>query len=62
MFPVGKVEKLLTHCEAALEEGKEVITVLDADLDAMNWRKEQSEIPRHSSSRTHTALVDALFD
>ena len=53
---------MLTHWEAALEEGKEVITVLDANLNAMTWRKEQREIPRHSSSRTHTAVGDALFD
>ena len=45
-----------------MQEGKEVITVLDANLDAMTWRKEPHEIPRHSSSHTHTALIDALYD
>ena len=45
-----------------MNEGKEVITVLDANLDALTWRKEPHEITRHSSSQTHTALIDALFD
>ena len=53
-------DRLLTRWEAALQEGKEVITVLDANLDAMTWRKERNEIPRHSSSLTHTSLIDAL--
>ena len=55
-------DRLLTRWEAALQEGKEVITVLDANLDAMTWRKDRNEIPRHSSSLTHTSLIDALYN
>ena len=52
-------DRLLTRWEAALQEGKEVVTTMDANLDALTWRKEQHEIPRHSSSHTHSALIDA---
>ena len=55
-------ERLLTKWEQALQEGKKVITVMDANLDAMTWRKEPENIPRHSSSSTHTTLIDALFN
>ena len=33
-------DRLLGRWEAALMEGKEVITVMDANLDAMTWRHE----------------------
>ena len=55
-------DRLLTLWEAALGEGREVIMVMDANLDAMTWRKEPNTLPRHSTSFTHTALIDALYD
>ena len=55
-------DRLLTRWEAALQEGKEVINVMDANLDAMTWRKEPHELPRHSSSHTHTPLIDAIHN
>ena len=55
-------KRLLSKWETALTEGKEVISVMDANLDAMTWRNEPHTQPRHSTSRTHTALIDALFD
>ena len=54
--------RLLTMWEAALGEGREVIMVLDANLDALTWRKESNTLPRHSTSVTHTDLIDALYD
>ena len=54
--------RLFTRWETALQERKKVITVLDANLDAIIWRKEPHKIPQHSSSHTHIALVDALYD
>ena len=53
-------DKILTKWEAALAERKEVITVMDANLDAMTWRKEPNTLPRHSTSLTHYHLIEAL--
>ena len=55
-------KRLLSKWETALAEGKEVISVMDANLDAIMWRNEPHTLPRHSTSRTHAALIDALFD
>ena len=53
---------LLTRWEIALAEGKEVTMVMDANLDAITWLNEPNSLPRHSPSRTHAGLLDALFD
>ena len=50
--------RLFDKWEAALEEGKEVVTVMDANLDALTWRNE----PRHSTSTTHRSLIDNIHD
>ena len=55
-------DRLLTTWEAALREGKEVIMVMDTNLDAMTWRKEPHTLPRHSTSLTHASLIDSLFE
>jgi hypothetical protein len=55
-------DRLLGRWEAALEEGKEVVTVMDANLDAMTWRNEPNTLPRTSTSVTHSTLIDGLFD
>ena len=55
-------DRLLSRWEAALQEGKEVITIMDANLDALTWRKELHSLPRHSSSVTHASLIDALHN
>ena len=55
-------DRLLTLWEAALGEGREVIMVMDANLDAMTWRKEPHTLPRNSTSLTHSALIDAFYD
>ena len=36
--------------------------VMDANLDAMTWRKEPHTLPRHSTSLTHASLIDSLFE
>ena len=54
--------RILDKWETALSEGKEVITVMDANLDAMNWRKEPHKVPRHSTSITHVTLINELHD
>ena len=54
--------RILTNWETALSEGKEVITVMDANLDAITWRNELHKIPRHSTSITHSTLIDDLHD
>ena len=41
-------DRLLTLWEAALGEGREVIVVMDANLDAMTWRKDP-----HSAQAQH---------
>ena len=55
-------ERLLTLWETALGEGREVIVIMDANLDAITWRQEAHTLPRHSTSITHVSLIDALFD
>ena len=55
-------DRILGRWEAALLEGKEVITAMDANLDAMTWRHDMQTLPRHSTSLTHSALIDSLFE
>ena len=47
--------------EEALQEGKEVIVMLDANLDFLTWRDCEHLPSSHSSNRL-SDLVDALFD
>ena len=52
--------KFLEMWEKALEEDKEVIVVLDANLDFLTWRSDNLP-PNHSSVRLKS-LIDALFE
>ena len=50
----------LEKWEKALQEDKEVIVTLDANLDFLTWRSEG--LPTHHSSVRLRPLVDALFE
>ena len=52
--------RFLEMWEKALEEDKEVIVTLDANLDFLTWRDE--ELPAHHSSAKLKPLIDALFE
>ena len=51
----------LGQWEKALHKGKEVLVMLDANLDFLTWRNSESLPSNHSSNRL-SGLVDALFD
>ena len=55
-------ERLLDKWQVALGKGKEVVTVMDANLDALTWRNEPHTIPRHSTSMTQKSFIDNLHD
>ena len=50
----------LDNWEKALQEDKEVIVTLDANIDYLTWRNQDS-IPPHSSSVRLKSLIDDLF-
>ena len=50
----------LDKWEKALQEDKEVIVTLDANLDHLTWR-DQDNLPHNSSSVRLRSLIDALF-
>ena len=50
----------LDKWEKALAEDKEVIVALDANIDHLTWRMQDS-LPPHSSSVRLKPLIDALF-
>ena len=52
--------RFLEMWEKAIEEDKEVIVTLDANLDFLTWRDE--ELPAHHSSAKLKPLIDALFE
>ena len=54
-------EKFIARWENALSEGKEVIVMLDANLDFLTWRNSENLPAHHSSIRLKT-LIDKLFD
>ena len=51
----------LDKWETALGEEKEVIVMMDANLDFLTWR-DNEDLPNHHSSNRLKCLVDALFD
>ena len=51
----------ISKWEAALQEGKEVIVMLDANLDHLTWRN-SSCLPAYHSSNRLKSLVDLLFE
>ena len=50
----------LDNWEKAIQEDKEVIVALDANIDHLTWRMQES-LPQHSSSVRLKSLIDALF-
>ena len=52
--------KFLDKWELALNEGKEVIVMLDANLDFLTWRNSE-HLPSHHSRNKLKSLIDALF-
>ena len=44
-----------------IQEGKEVVSMMDSNLDHTTWMKEVNSLPRHSTSVTHRELIDKLF-
>ena len=50
----------LSKWEAALQENKEVVVMLDANIDFLTWRSE--DLPSHHSSIRLKTLIDALFE
>ena len=50
----------LEKWESALQENKEVIVALDANLDFLTWQEEN--LPSHHSSVRLKSLIDALFE
>ena len=50
----------LDKWEKALQEDKEVIVIMDANIDHLTWRMNDS-LPPHSSSFRLKSLIDALF-
>ena len=52
--------RFLSKWESALNEGKEVIVVLDANLDHLSWRS--NNLPPHHISVKLRSLTDALFE
>ena len=53
--------KFLDNWETALTENKEVIVMLDANLDFLTWRSTDG-LPGHHSSVRLKSLIEALFD
>ena len=51
----------LNKWESALAENKEVITMMDANLDHLTWRNTDNLPPFHSSIKLKS-LIDLLFD
>ena len=51
----------LSKWEAALQEGREIIVMLDANLDFLTWRSSEN-LPLHHSSVKLKSLIDELFD
>ena len=52
----------LEKWETALQEDKEVIVTLDANIDFLTWRMDESSLPNQHSSVRLKSLIDALFD
>ena len=58
---LARWNKFINRWESALSEGKEIIVMLDANLDFLTWRNTDHLEPHHSSIRLKS-LVDTLFD
>ena len=65
MATTGQVDKTSSSVtdkwEAALLEGKEVLVMLDANLDFLTWRSTE-DLPAHHSSIRLKSLMNELYD
>ena len=53
--------RLLDNWKNVLNEGKEVVAMLDSNLDHTTWTEEPDSLPRHSTTVTHKDLIEKLF-
>ena len=58
---LSRWEKFIDRWETALNESKEVIVMLDANLDFLTWRNIEN-LPAHHSSIRLKSLINRLFD
>ena len=58
--PLERWTRFLDKWEIAMQEDKELIVTLDANIDHLTWRMTDS-LPSHSSSVRLKPLIDALF-
>ena len=54
-------DRVLGSWSKVLQEGKEVVAMMDSNLDHTTWSEEQENLPNHSSSITHKELIEKLF-
>ena len=52
---------ILNQWEKALKEEKEVIVMMDANLDSLTWTKDSSQLPPYHSSVKLRSLAEDLF-
>ena len=53
--------RIITNWTRALQEGKEVVSMMDSNLDHTTWAEEANNLPRHSTSITHREPIEQLF-
>ena len=53
--------RILASWTKVLQEGKEVVSMMDSNLDHTTWTKEAESLPRYSTSVTHKELIEKLF-
>ena len=53
--------RILASWTKVLQEGKEIVSMMDSNLDHTTWTKEADSLPRHSTSVTHKEIIEKLF-
>ena len=53
--------RIIAGWSKVLQEGKEVVSMMDSNLDHTTWTEETDNLPRHSSSISHKQLIEQLF-
>ena len=53
--------RILASWSNVMQEGKEVVSMMDSNLDHTTWTAETNSLPRHSTSITHQELIEKLF-
>ena len=54
--------RILASWSKMLQEGKEVVSMMDSNLDHTNWTEDHETLARHSTSWTHRDLIEKLFN